>query len=197
MLCALGPMAFTNIRADFSEYLECTDASSSGLGGVISKIPKQLSKSLFLNRERRGGYTRLAGRHAEALLAAGHSNEDDFALPDVPLVSPTRLLVEVFDLLEICCGPGAPLSHAFAKQNLRSGPRINVKAHSFWDSTNEKVFAWVLFLLRNRRVRHFHSGVPCTTFSLALCPKLRSKGCPWGFDPKETRTSFGNFMMQS
>ena len=47
-------------------------------------------------------------------------------------------------------------------------------------------------LRQARRVFYLHLGPPCTTFSLARKPALRSKARPHGFRPREALTRMGN-----
>ena len=136
----------------------------------------------------------MLGRHAESLIRSGQASEEDFTPFASP--SPARLLIETFDYLELCCGPSAPLCSEFSRQGFRTGPKIDLKVHSFWNLQDDRVLAWILFLLRNRRVRHLHSGVPCTTFSVARHPKLRSAHSPWGLKPGDPITRCGNFLLQ-
>ena len=99
--------------------------------------------------------------------------------------SPERILIETFDFLELCCGPRAPLSEAFAKQGLRTGPRIDLATHAMWDLRTGRIVEWLLFFAEGRRVWWLHSGVPCTDFSVAHHPTVRTHERPWGFRPKD------------
>eukprot|EP00959_Pyramimonas_sp_CCMP1952_P138942 2908474-Pyramimonas_sp.AAC.1 len=40
------------------------------------------------------------------------------------------------------------------------------------------------------------SQVPCTSFSAARHPRLRSRSRPWGFDPSSTPTWLGNVLFR-
>eukprot|EP00972_Heterocapsa_arctica_P026671 3926262-Heterocapsa_arctica.AAC.1 len=64
-----------------------------------------------------------------------------------------------------------------------------------WDLRSSRIVEWVLFLVRERRVWMVHVGPPCTTFSIARKPALRSKERPLGFTPLEEKTIEGNVLL--
>ena len=97
--------------------------------------------------------------------------------------------------MELRCGPRAPLGEAFAKLGLRAGPRIDVATHPVWDLRTSRVVEWILFLAERRRVWWWHSGVPCTDFSVARHPTVRTHDFPWGFSPKDDDRRGPNFML--
>ena len=107
--------------------------------------------------------------------------------------SPQRILIETFDFVELCCGQTAPLMRAVGRAGLRCGPRIDILAHEFWDLSQTRVVEWLLFLANNRRVWHWHSGVPCTDFSVAKHPKPRRGDAPWGIDLAHPDRQLPNF----
>jgi len=109
--------------------------------------------------------------------------------------SPSRILIETFDFIEICCGPHAPLSAAVAKQGLRVGPLIDILKSPLWDIRETRVVEWILFLIERRRVFCLHSGVPCTDFSIAKYPKPRTREEPWGKLPLHPDRHMPNFML--
>ena len=47
----------------------------------------------------------------------------------------------------------------------------------------------------NGRVAYVHCAPPCTTFSLARQPRLRSQSQPLGFDPKDEATHRGTILL--
>ena len=109
--------------------------------------------------------------------------------------SPERVLIETFDYMEICCGPRSPLCVAMARQGLRVGPHIDLATHKMWDITSLRVVEWLLFLAEHKRVWWWHSGVPCTDFSIAKHPVVRTHAVPWGFEPKTPGRRGPNFML--
>ena len=63
--------------------------------------------------------------------------------PDRP--SPTRVLIETFDFLELYCGAESPLTAAMEQQGMRVGPRIDIRIHPAWDVTEFRIFEWLAF----------------------------------------------------
>ena len=134
------------------------------------------------------------GHWATALRLAGVKDDLDTLEDDCfgTAPSPERILIETFDFVELCCGPRSPLSAAVARAGLRVGPRIDLAVHPMWDLRALRVVEWILFLAERRRVWWWHSGVPCTDFSVAKHPVARTHAAPWGFDPKDPARAEAN-----
>ena len=64
-----------------------------------------------------------------------------------------------------------------------------------WDLFEGGMFMWLLRMSLCGRIWLLVLEPPCTTFSIARCPKLRSKGEPEGFDPVEYETLQGNIFL--
>ena len=47
-------------------------------------------------------------------------------------------------------------------------------------------------MVRGAKIRFVSCGPPCTTFSLARCPKIRNLSCPWGFQVLDEATLLRN-----
>ena len=61
-----------------------------------------------------------------------------------------------------------------------------------YDLLKSDVLLWLIFLIQHGRLRSFAVEPPCTTFSAAAHPSLRSYRNPRGFCPQERRTWVGN-----
>ena len=81
-----------------------------------------------------------------------------------------------------------------ADQGLTTGPSIDFRNYSFYDLRASRLVEWMLWLIWNARVFLTFSQVPCTTFSIARHPKLRSAEHAWGHDPHEPATALGNWL---
>ena len=57
---------------------------------------------------------------------------------------------------------------------------------------DEALFKLLVDLCRAGRIALCWLGPPCTTFSLARHPKLRTSACPWGLDILDFDTAVGN-----
>ena len=115
-------------------------------------------------------------------------------------LSPVRSLVETFDFIEVCCGRNAPLSSRMAKAGFRVGPFIDITRSAAYDLLSGRLFLWLMNLISSGRLWGFHSGVPCTTYSVVTWPRLRSSAFPWGVPglsaKDQTVVREGNFFLQ-
>ncbi|CAK0858746.1 unnamed protein product, partial [Prorocentrum cordatum] len=109
LLAALCAAMTSNIRAHPGGVLVATDASESALGGVAAPISRRLRRELWRLRGRRGWPTHLVGQHGEWLFARGPGRDRaDFAealraeQQRVQAADPQRVLVECFDVMELC-----------------------------------------------------------------------------------------------
>ena len=205
LAAVLCPLMVTNMAAGFVDQLVCSDASPFGEGAAASRLSADVVAELWRHRERRGGYTRVLTHWAAQLRLAGLKEEaveqqtaDTEGFEDDHFGSspcPERVLIECYDNVEICCGSRSPLIEAMRSCDLRTGPRIDLAYHPFWDITRARVFEWLFFLAERGRVAHWHSGVPCTDFSIARHPTVRTHQYPWGFEPKEPARAVANFML--
>ncbi len=92
-------------------------------------------------------------------------------------------------LMEICGGTGG-LSRAAGARGLSVGPNVELKKGM--DLLDPNVFGWVRWSILRGRIYCLVVEPPCTTDSLARCPKLRSSWTPNGFDPLHLQTLTGN-----
>ena len=158
-------------------------------GIVEASVSTGLASELWRRRALRGGHTRLATPTEAHLIEKGDSHAASAA---VKLDGPSGSLRVYFDIVDVCCGPRAPFTQACRDLSLLVGPRIDKQRNSFWDILDDGFFSWLLQLVAAGRVMYLHVGPPCTTFSLARKPALRSKQCPYGFDPRDPKTREGN-----
>lgn len=193
----LAGLMVSNLGADFADRIVCSDASPYAEGAVAAAVPRAVQQELWRHRERRGAYTRVYGHWASQLRLAGLKADAEALEEDRHGTSPSpeRVLIETFDFVEVCCGTRSPLCDAVRREGLRVGPRIDLAAHGMWDITVPRVVEWMLFLAERRRVWWWHSGVPCTDFSVAKHPTVRTHAAPWGFAPKDSERAKPNFML--
>ena len=197
LLAVLAPLMATNLEADFPDRIVSSDASPFADGAASAELPKVVQAELWRHRDRRGAYTRVFGHWATRLRLSGLREEADAMEADAfgTAPSPERILIETFDFVEICCGTRSPLSEACRARGLRVGPRIDLAVHGMWDLLNPRVIEWLLFLAERRRVHWWHSGVPCTDFSVARHPVVRTHEAPWGFEPRHPDRAKANSML--
>ena len=76
-----------------------------------------------------------------------------------------------FAVLEVCGGCGG-ISKYTRRYGLRTGPVLEIKKG--WDLFAGGVFMWLFRMCLAGRIWLLVLEPPCTTFSIARCPKLRT-----------------------
>ena len=145
----LAPFMVADTRAQVSCTVTATDASSSGAGACAAAVSSEAALAIWRHRVRRGHYRPLAPARLETLVRQGFEREVahiDEAQESAP-PSPERILLETFDVIELCCGPSSPLLTACSRAGLRVGPRIDIRLSAVWDVKEARVIEWVLFLI--------------------------------------------------
>ncbi|CAK0886367.1 unnamed protein product [Prorocentrum cordatum] len=200
LFAVLLPLMATDLSAGWGPHVLASDASH--LAGASAKTPASAptARAFWRQREQRGartwlypsGWAALANPEDGAVL----QDQEEDAAPPPGAVDPTASLIEYFDMLELCCGGEARLMGYLADRGLRTGPRIDIKCRKYWDLVDSRLAEWVVWLIWQRRVKMTISQVPCTSFSIARHPRLRSRARPWGFDPSSTPTRLGNVLFR-
>ena len=111
--------------------------------------------------------------------------------PEPIPVKPKASPLLYFDFLEICGGVGA-VSAAASEIRLSVAPPLDLSASQHYDLTDLRLLEWVIYMISERRFLSFLVEPPCTTFSPAAHPCLRSYKCPYGFDRENPRVLHGN-----
>ena len=93
------------------------------------------------------------------------------------------------DFLEMYSGCGV-MTACFKKAGCSVLPPLELKKG--FDLRDQKLFWGVLSFVRAGKVKFVWWAPPCTTFSLARCPKLRSLFESWGFDLLDLQVVIGN-----
>ena len=96
------------------------------------------------------------------------------------------------DFIEIYSGE-AVLSRHMKLAGFSVGPPIELREG--WNMLERDLFQFLLDLLKAGRLGFAWLGPPCTTFSLARKPRLRSRESPWGLDPLEEECCVGGLHM--
>ena len=212
MLAILAPLCITDLRVPYSNDLFCVDASPSGAGVCKVRVKEALAKEMW----RRGdklGYRIPLLTSLESWLKTKGCDEDDL------LESPQEVWEEVgekeldfrgwlnqstwgqevfcrrplyeqpVDFLEMYSGCSV-MTSCFEKAGCSVLPPLELKKG--FDLRDQKLFWGVLSFVRAGKVRFVWWAPPCTTFSLARCPKLRSLFEAWGFDLLNLQVVLGN-----
>ena len=105
LLAVLSPTMTTNIKAQFSDLLVCSDASDTLTAHCTSQVGETVHRELWRHRDRKGGYSALQGRLASFLSEFGYQDESD-AVREAAVQNKStveRILIETFDFLNNLC----------------------------------------------------------------------------------------------
>ena len=192
MLATMAPLMFSNITAEYLDRVFATDSSNQKGAIVEAKVCTELQKVLWLDADRKGGYTQLCnGFHA--LLRQLGENDDDgerghpFTEPEPIQKSPLMY----FDFVEICGGAGK-VGDSLSRLGFSVAPVLDLSESVHYDLTSLRLMEWVMYMLEEGRFRSFMVEPPCTSFSPAAHPAVRSYAEPLGFDRLLPKTLLGN-----
>ena len=190
LMAVLCPLMMTDLGAQISTEVHATDSSDAMGAYVSAEVKGDLAKVLWRLGNKKGGYSKLAARH-EALL----KKIDDMFQPLLeeiaPLTAePERPVAFRYHFVEICGGAGK-VARSMAARGWNVGPVIDLDRSPFFDLSMIEVLRWLFYMLEAALLDSFIVEPPCTTFSPAAYPPLRSYKIPRGFDPAFPRTKIG------
>ena len=188
LLGILAPLVCSDISAQISTSVFASDASDTKGAIVQSTVEPGLARGFWRTGKKKGGYTRLLSRE-QALLSKIDSQFEEVPAED-PLRHPSKPLALRYHFIEICGGAGKVTKFA-DKEGLTVGPVIDLDRSPAFDFCLIKLFSWLCFMVESGRLDSFLLAPPCTTFSPAAYPCLRSYRRPRGFRPSERRTLLG------
>ena len=189
VLSVLAPLMSSNAAVSYSGTCFASDASLAKGAVVEAEIRGGLCEDLWLASDKRGHYSLLDNGAREILRHLGEDFECD--PPPLPLVKPKASPLLYFDFVEICGGVGA-VSGAATGLGLVVAPPLDLSASRHYDLTNERLLEWVIHMIAEGRFKSFLLEPPCTTFSPAAYPCLRSYKEPYGFCRENPRVIHGN-----
>ena len=192
ILAACVPLATSNIAIKYSPTIYASDASL-GLGAVVSaEVDESLVEVLRLGSDKKGCYTRLDGPALAMLAAAGEEVHEGYDLP-LPELGPSKGLLMYYDFVEFFGGSGR-VSKCMADLGFTVAPCLDLTASKHYDMTDVRLLEWCLHMIEQGRFRSFLTEPPCTTFSPAAYPAVRSYLLPEGFDRSCPKTWLGNML---
>ncbi len=192
LLAVLAPAFCSDISVPFGPKLFCTDSSDAKGAAVSTPISSEEARFLWRVGSKKGGYSRLLSKH-EALLQRLSIDPEQVPLDDDYLdgfARPKKSPLLRYDFLEIC-GGASKVSRELSKLGWCVGPCLDLDSSPFFDLASLDLFRWVAHLLESSLLDGFLVQPPCTTFSPAQHPALRSYALPRGFQPTERRTLLG------
>ena len=192
LISILAPLMCSDLATKTIPQIFATDASDRKGAFVSASVPTTFSQMMWRAGKRKGGYARMLSREKALLAKIDEFFEDGEDHQNQPSrsVSPEKPLAFRYHFLEICGGAGK-IARQMAQRGWTVGPVIDLDRSEFFELRMPKVLSWLLFMLENGRLDSFLIAPPCTTFSPAQYPSLRSYSLPRGFDPGEERTLVG------
>ena len=194
LLAISSPCMVSNVAAGFSKTIYASDASLASGAYVSCEVGEEATKTLWLSSDRKGFYTRLDGAARSMLASVGEEPADDVyeEVEEYPRTeSPFKPPLFYFDFVEICGGSGV-LSHQASQLGLVVAPVLDLSESPHYDLCDVDFLSWIFHMFTSRRFRSTLLAPPCTTFSAAAWPDLRSYQNPLGYCRTHARTLLGN-----
>ena len=195
----LSFVAGSNVQVPYSDRIFATDASMRK-GAVTSRsVGSSTAQVVWLGGDKRGAYTRLDNPFRAALRGLGCEVDeptDSYGHPLEGSFAAQRRDAKLdfsFDFCEICGGSGV-VSEAATKLGLTVMPPIELSDSPHFDLGSPRLLEWLCFMLQKGRIRSIMCEPPCTTFSPAAHPAVRSYSQPLGFNRSCKKTWLGNLL---
>ena len=196
----LLPILVSDVKAPFHEWLYASDASNSKGAFCEAPISQNVLHPLWLSGDFKGARTHLDSEHKACFEDSTFWEEEDWQdfqaedslWPGVSSQSsPSRPLAQRYDFIEVCGGSGV-VSDQVALLGYVVGPIIDLTYSEHFDLLDLRVVEWLIFMVQHRRIKAVALEPPCTTFSPAAYPPVRSYKMPRGFNQKSTKVWVGN-----
>ena len=182
LLSLFSFVAASDISVPYCRRIFATDAS----------MRKDVAKAVWLGGDKKGAYTRLENPFASALKNLGFESEE-VAESEDHVGAPSAGLDFSFDFCEICGGSGV-VSKEAARLGMTVCPPIELSSSEHYDISNTKLIEWLCFMITSGKIRSCMFEPPCTSFSPAAHPAVRSYSQPLGFDRMFWKTWLGNLL---
>ena len=191
----LAFVASSDVSVPYLSQVYATDASMRKGAFCHRDVSLDAVRALWLGGDKRGCYTKLDPPFRALRRGLGDLdfNDDDAGEHDEPsfVPSPSVGLDFAFDFVEICGGSGR-VSEEACKLGLIVCTPIDLSSSRHFDLTSKSLVDWIFHMIRSGRFKSVMCEPPCTTFSCAAHPCVRSYALPLGFNRKDVKTCLGN-----
>lgn len=194
MLSVIAPLVMTNIAVDYLGVCFASDASLRKGAIVSAGICGDTEEVLWLDADKRGSYSRLEHPIRAMLKDLGEFDDDEPLPPDASCPSGLfRAPLLYFDFVEICGGAGK-ITDALHEMGYVCAPVLDLSDSRHYDLGSLRFLEWMIYMIEEDRFRSFFVEPPCTSFSPAAHPAVRSYRQPLGFDRLNPKTFHGNLL---
>ena len=189
LLALLCPLAVSDLCAEAHPEVFSTDASIAAGAICSSPISVDFARILWRVSRSKGAYSRLLTPLESLTKKLGMLEE----VPDFSKNSPDRPLAFHYDFIEVFSGAGK-VSKCMSDLGFVVGPPVDLSLCPEYNVEYAHVVSWLTHMVSSGQVSSFMTEPPCTTFSIMRRPALRSRLCPFGFQPSEKQTHNGNLL---
>ena len=191
MLAAMAPLACSNVALPTASVMYSTDASLAKGAVCEAALDPDVARELWLGGDRKGGYSRLDNGFAAALHAAGEETFEETEAEEPLRRGPYKSPLLYFDFVEFYGGSGT-ISSCMSELGFVTAPPLDLSLSRHFDMGDSRLLEWCVYMLEENRFKSFVTEPPCTSFSAAAHPAVRSYAEPLGYNRLERKTWFGN-----
>ena len=187
----LAPILSSNVAVPFSTKIFATDASNSKGAYVSAEVEEELSKLLWRSADKKGQNLPLltpsqsVRREGKDHDLSREENEDEQKVP--------RPLGLWYEFVEVCGGAGK-VTAELHRRGVVCGPIFDLAKSPAFDVADAKVLRWIAHLCEEGRLLSFLVAPPCTSFSPAAYPPVRTYAEPRGLLPLSEKAWIGNVL---
>eukprot|EP00435_Cladocopium_sp_Y103_P010558 s305_g2.t1 len=194
LVSSIAPLIFSNIAVDYLPQVFATDASLEKGAVVSAPIDPAECEEIWLGIDRKGSYSHLDNGFHAILRHLGEVDDDnEKPCPQILSPAPQKQPLMYFDFVEICGGAGK-VAAAMSRRGWSVAPVLDLSESRHYDLSSLRLLEWVIYMLEENRFRSFLIAPPCTTFSPAAHPAVRSYREPLGFNRKDPKTLLGHVL---
>ena len=187
-LAVMSPAMVTDVSAPILQDVFATDASMSRGAVVSTSVPEEVARILWLGGDKRGKYTMLDNPFRAALKHLGEEPEEEHFAHSW---TPQKPLTLRFDFVEIFGGSGR-VSDAMNGLGFVVAPVLDLSYSRAYDVGQAELMRWIFHMIDSEAFGSILLAPPCTTFSPAAYPAVRSYKEPKGWNRSCPKVLQGN-----
>lgn len=172
-----------------------TDASNQKGAIITASVDPEVHMAMWVDADRKGSHTHFNNPFNAILRQIGENDDDmdgESPFPEPESIKKSPLMY--FDFVEICGGAGK-VGDALSRLGYSVAPVLDLSESAHYDLTSLRLMEWMIYMLEEGRFRSFLVAPPCTSFSPAGHPAVRSYALPSGFDRLPLRLSLATLWL--